>query len=87
LYSSDANFTVDNLNPVHNNMISAPAGGRTKSLQERCGINTTFPGITEYMKRYNRKPVPEKITAFQINPAPDFTLYDRPTAQVSANRI
>ena len=27
-------------------------GPMTKSIQEQCGINMTFPGKTEYMDRY-----------------------------------
>ena len=82
----DSQISVDNLNPVHNNVLRSSTGPQPKSIQERCGINTTFPGITEYMKRYNRKGLPEKLTNYNINPTPDFSLYGRPTAKVCPNK-
>lgn len=53
-------------------------GGLTKSIQEQCGINTTFPGRTEYMQRYTRPNLSEKTSPFTINPSPDFYIHGRP---------
>ena len=78
----DVSLSVDNLNPIHSNVMRTQTAPLTKSIQERCGINTTFPGITEYMKRYNQKRLPEKVTDYRINPTPDFSIYGRPTAKV-----
>lgn len=79
---SDTHLSVDSLNPIHSNVIRTKTAPVARSIQERCGINTTFPGITEYMKRYNQKQLPEKTTNFRINPTPDFSIYGRPTAKV-----
>lgn len=52
-------------------------GPRVMSVQEQAGINTTFPGRTEYMQRYG---APEKTSVtndFLINPRPDLGIYDR----------
>lgn len=47
------------------------------SVQEQAGINTTFPGKTEYMTKYDCPPMNIKTSAFNINPSPDFTLHER----------
>ena len=78
-----ARLSVNDLYPRNKIETSRSAGYPMRSIQERCGINTTFPGITEYMKRYNAKRPAEKLTAFNINPTPDSSIYGRPTARVS----
>jgi hypothetical protein len=48
------------------------------SVQEQAGINTTFPGKSEYMQRYTpakHKPV---ASDFLINPTPDLSVHGRP---------
>jgi len=80
--SHNVSMSVDSLNPVHSNVMRTQTAPLTKSIQERCGINTTFPGITEYMKRYNQKQLPDKVTDYRINPTPDFSIYGRPSAKL-----
>jgi len=46
--------------------------GSTKSIQEQCGINTTFPGISEYTTRYTGQQRDGPLTGFTINPRVDF---------------
>ena len=48
-----------------------------RSIQERCGINMTYPGRTEYMKRYMR-PLESANNDYQLNPTPDFSIQGRP---------
>ncbi|CAL1545809.1 unnamed protein product [Lymnaea stagnalis] len=48
------------------------------SPQEQAGINTVFPGKTEYMLRYTAPDTNGAISEFKINPSPDFTIYGRP---------
>ncbi|KAF6037915.1 hypothetical protein EB796_003764 [Bugula neritina] len=79
----NTHLSIDNMNPLQATKMRSHTAPPTKSIQERCGINTTFPGITEYMKRYNQKRAPEKLTHFNINPTPDFSYYGRPTAAVT----
>lgn len=50
----------------------------TMSVQEQCGINTTFPGKTEYTKRYTRPPMDLPTSDFTINPPPNFAIHGRP---------
>ncbi|CAD5115748.1 DgyrCDS4693 [Dimorphilus gyrociliatus] len=45
---------------------------KERSIQEQCGINTLFPGISEYAERYI-KPREKESTDFEINPSPDFS--------------
>ena len=48
-----------------------------RSIQERCGINMTFPGVTEYKKRYSQSlDTPNKD--YLINPSPNFGYIGRP---------
>lgn len=78
----NARLSVDNLNPNQSNVLRSRTAPVAKSIQERCGINTTFPGITEYMKRYNQRATFDDNTDFRINPTPDFSIYGRPTAKI-----
>lgn len=55
-----------------------PRGPINLSIQEQAGINTTFPGKTEYMTRYKLPPYDIKTSHFTINPTPDFKLHGRP---------
>ena len=54
----------------------------TKSIQEACGINTTYPGRTEYMTRYKRPTLNKATSDFIINPIPDYLIYGRPIAKM-----
>lgn len=48
------------------------------SVQEQAGINTDFPGKSEYMHRF-KSPVSDMPTPdFKINPTPNFAVYGRP---------
>lgn len=87
LFAVGSAYSLDDLNAQRSCVMRVASEPRTKSIQERCGINTTFPGITEYMKRYNMKRLPDKVTAFNINPTPDFSVYGRPTAKVSSVQV
>jgi len=51
--------------------------GPTKSIQEQCGINTVFPGRTEYMRRYGPPDLSGNVTGFVINPSPNFYKHGR----------
>ncbi|KAL5009507.1 hypothetical protein ScPMuIL_011812 [Solemya velum] len=53
-------------------------GPHLASVQEQAGINTTYPGITEYKKRYTRPPMDIPTSHFTINPTPDLMLNERP---------
>lgn len=59
-------------------IVSQARGPRNLSVQEQAGINTTFPGKTEYMTRYKVPPSDIKTSHFTINPTPDFKLHGRP---------
>ncbi|KAK0045513.1 hypothetical protein Bpfe_024999 [Biomphalaria pfeifferi] len=48
------------------------------SAQEQAGINTNYPGRTEYMLRYTKPERDMGTTEFKINPSPDFSIYGRP---------
>jgi len=48
------------------------------SVQEQAGINTVFPGKTEYMYRYNTAAPNVPTPDFIINPTPNFAAYGRP---------
>jgi len=49
------------------------------SVQEQAGINTTFPGTTEYMQRFKSPTIYDEPTQdFRINPSPNFGIYKRP---------
>ncbi|XP_005108686.1 uncharacterized protein LOC101862217 [Aplysia californica] len=48
------------------------------SVQEQAGINTTFPGRTEYMQRFKAPDTDVPTSDFRINPAPNFGIYGRP---------
>lgn len=56
-------------------------GPHTVSVQEQAGINTTFPGRTEYMQRYSDKKHESATSDFLINPKPDLGIYGRPLGQ------
>lgn len=49
----------------------------SRSIQERCGINMTFPGITEYKKRYSQS-LDTPCKDYLINPSPNFAYVGRP---------
>ncbi|GFR61323.1 beta propeller repeat TECPR [Elysia marginata] len=48
------------------------------SVQEQAGINTTFPGKTEYMQRFKAPDTDLPTPDFKINPSPNFAIYGRP---------
>ncbi|BFZ10247.1 hypothetical protein BsWGS_13285 [Bradybaena similaris] len=48
------------------------------SVQEQAGINTTYPGKTEYMLQFKAPDRDAPSSDFHINPSPDFTIYGRP---------
>ncbi|GFO27240.1 hypothetical protein PoB_005374500 [Plakobranchus ocellatus] len=48
------------------------------SVQEQAGINTTFPGRTEYMQRFKAPDTDLPTSDFRINPSPNFSIYGRP---------
>ncbi|XP_067674576.1 uncharacterized protein [Haliotis asinina] len=50
----------------------------TMSVQEQAGINTQFPGRTEYVSQYTRPPMDLPTSHFTINPKPDLSIYGRP---------
>lgn len=62
-------------------------GTRAVSVQEQAGINTTFPGRTEYMKRYTAPESKPVTNDFLINPRPDLGIHGRPlgTARYDSN--
>lgn len=60
------------------NVTTQARGPTNLSVQEQAGINTTFPGRTEYMTRYKLPPHDIKTSHFMINPTPDFKLHGRP---------
>lgn len=55
-----------------------PRGMQYMSVQEQAGINTKFPGRTEYMTKYEQPPPDVATSAFNINPTPNFHLHGRP---------
>lgn len=55
-----------------------PRGHKNLSVQEQAGINTTYPGRTEYMTRYKRPPQDVRTSDFIVNPTPNFKLHGRP---------
>ncbi|XP_060555100.1 uncharacterized protein LOC132715990 [Ruditapes philippinarum] len=55
-----------------------PRGHKNLSVQEQAGINTTYPGRTEYMTRYKKPPQDVKTSDFIVNPTPNFMLHGRP---------
>lgn len=59
-------------------MMKTFSGFTSKSVQEQAGINTTFPGRTEYMIRYNSPMGEEKTIDFIINPKPNVHVFGRP---------
>lgn len=58
--------------------VSMPRGHKNLSVQEQAGINTTYPGKTEYMTRYKSPPQDLKTSHFIVNPTPNFMLHGRP---------
>eukprot|EP00918_Siedleckia_nematoides_P046325 GHVU01101540.1.p1 GENE.GHVU01101540.1~~GHVU01101540.1.p1 ORF type:complete len:318 (+),score=24.29 GHVU01101540.1:35-988(+) len=78
--------TLDSMHPMHTGChMSRPAP--TKSIQEQCGINTTYPGKTEYMTRYNvPRPKEQHTKGFIINPTPNFYVHGRPLATMQYER-
>ncbi|RUS86094.1 hypothetical protein EGW08_006114 [Elysia chlorotica] len=48
------------------------------SVQEQAGINTSFPGKTEYMQRFKAPDTDLPTPDFKINPSPNFAIYGRP---------
>ncbi|XP_033741158.1 uncharacterized protein LOC117327984 [Pecten maximus] len=63
--------------------MTSPHSMQALSVQEQAGINTTFPGRTEYMTKYGRPPMDIPTSAFNINPTPDFTLHERPLGRAT----
>ncbi|XP_076467264.1 uncharacterized protein LOC143298314 [Babylonia areolata] len=58
-----------------------PLPGRfNMTPQERAGINTTFPGHTEYMDQYAQPVNTPRCTDLPINPRPDTHVRGRPPA-------
>ncbi|VDI78448.1 Hypothetical predicted protein, partial [Mytilus galloprovincialis] len=55
-----------------------PRGMQCMSVQEQAGINTRFPGPTEYSTKFERPPMDIPTSAFNINPTPNFHLHQRP---------
>lgn len=58
--------------------VAMPRGHRNLSVQEQAGINTTYPGRTEYMTRYKSPPSDVRTSDFIVNPTPNFMLHGRP---------
>ena len=58
--------------------VPMPRGHKNLSIQEQAGINTTFPGKTEYMTRYKSPITNLKTSDFIVNPTPNFLLHGRP---------
>lgn len=54
---------------------------RLIDVREQAGINTVFPGQSEYMTVYGRSLDDGKRTFLPINPLPDEHIYGRPTAE------
>lgn len=58
--------------------VAMPRGHKNLSVQEQAGINTTYPGRTEYMTRYKSPPQDIRTSHFIVNPTPNFMLHGRP---------
>lgn len=52
-----------------------------RSIQEQCGINTVFPGITEYTDRYKEPRRDERDPDYIINPSPNYNVDGRVLAR------
>ncbi|OWF51674.1 uncharacterized protein LOC110448810 isoform X2 [Mizuhopecten yessoensis] len=72
-----------NSSGLQRSKMTSPHSMQTLSVQEQAGINTTFPGRTEYMTKYGRPPMDIPTSPFNINPTPDFTLHQRPLGQTT----
>ncbi|XP_076444468.1 uncharacterized protein LOC143282679 [Babylonia areolata] len=59
-------------------MTTTARGPRAMSVQEQAGINTTFPGRTEYMQRYASPADITRCSDFLINPKPNMQIHGRP---------
>lgn len=66
------------VHPLTSNSMSKEVPQAMQSIQEQCGINTVFPGNTEYMVRYTRPPGERKSVAFTVNPTPNTGAHGRP---------
>lgn len=66
--------------------MSATKGPVALSVQEQAGINTTFPGRTEYMHKYQSPPMDIPTSDFNINPKPNFLLHGRPLGETTYER-
>lgn len=66
--------------------MSATKGPVALSVQEQAGINTTFPGRTEYMHKYQTPPMDIPTSDFNINPKPNFLLHGRPLGETTYER-
>ncbi|WAR07084.1 hypothetical protein MAR_017042 [Mya arenaria] len=78
--------TANTLNASASNsqaFLSQPRGQKNMSVQEQAGINTTFPGRTEYMTRYKSPPTDVRTSHFIVNPTPNFMLHGRPLGLTS----
>ncbi|CAH1798796.1 unnamed protein product [Owenia fusiformis] len=65
-------------NPLANGCDTRGLGPAVWSVQEQAGINTTFPGRTEYMKRYVAPPTDIPTRDYIVNPVGDFKTHGRP---------
>jgi len=64
-------------------MTQTPRGPRAMSVQEQAGINTTFPGRSEYMQRYAAPQDSPRTSDFLINPTPNMNIHGRPLGKAS----
>ena len=48
---------------------------------ECAGINTTFPGLSEYSSRYTAPRQSSRVTDLTINPTPNMGIHGRPLGQ------
>ncbi|XP_064629172.1 uncharacterized protein LOC135488475 [Lineus longissimus] len=79
--SAQVGNRVDAEPPCGSSMARRPPA--TQSIQEACGINTTFPGKSEYKTRYSQPPPKPKTSDFIINPQPNFHIHGRPLAKIA----
>lgn len=73
LNSRNATYT----GPQKREAATSYSSARNLSVHEQAGINTTFPGKTEYTTRYTL-PDESKSYDFVINPTPNLHIYGRP---------
>jgi len=87
-YMNSLNSTVaEDKGALYKSMAAAdPRGLKNLSVQEQAGINTTFPGRTEYMTKYTSPPMDLPTCDFNINPKPNFLLHGRPLGETTFDR-